>query len=121
MNGCAPTPAELERKLAARDPLDVIIALTVRLALAIDKLRALAGECAECNGTGELGELYEARTMTDDPRLLESPNAKKRRAKIARCGSEVAAGVMGAGVLSSPCPECADIRATIRTCEASDK
>jgi hypothetical protein len=117
----APTGAELERKLRERDPLDVIIALTTRLALAIDKLRELAGECAECNGTGELGELYEAHTMTDDPRLLATPHARKRRARVARCGSRVVDMVCAAGVLVSPCPACADIRATIRTCEGPSK
>lgn len=113
-----PSVAELERKLAARDPLDVIIALTTRLALAIDKLRELADECAECNGTGETGELYEARTMTDDPRLVGSPHARERRRRIARCGSEVLPGVIAAGVLASPCPACAALRQTIRICEA---
>lgn len=112
--------ADMERRLRERDPLDVIIALTTRLALAIDKLHKLAGECAECGGTGETGELYEARTMTDDPRLVDSPHARERRRRIARCGSEVLPGVIAAGVLASPCPACADIRETIRICEARE-
>jgi hypothetical protein len=117
----APSGADVDRRLRELDPLDVIIALTTRLALALDKLHALARECAECGGTGETGELYELRTMTDDPRLIDGPMAYGRRSRIARCGSMVSKMVCAAAVLVSPCPACADIRATIRTCEGPSK
>lgn len=104
-----------------RCTLDVIIELTTRLALAITKLREIADACAECGGTGETGEMYEIRTMTDDPRLIGGERAKHRRARIALCGSAVSNFVIGAAVLTTPCPACADLRATIRTCEGPTK
>lgn len=112
-----PSAAQLERKLSQLDPLDVVIALTSRLALAIDRLQRLADACPACGGKGWTGELLEARRMTDDPRSIEGPHAAVRRDRIRRFGAMVAKMVCGAGTLKTPCPACAPIRETIRLCE----
>jgi len=112
---------ELEAKIRKADPLEVIIALTTRLALAIDRLRRIAEACPACGGSGETGESYAAHTMTDDPRLIGRPHARRRRALIRKFGATVAKLACGAGTLKTRCAACAPIRDTIRICEASEE
>ena len=108
------------RQLRTLDPLDVVIALTTRLALAIDRLRKLADACAGCGGTGETHVEYDAHTMTDDPRILVGAFGYQRRARLKKYGSRVERQPRGVAVLRTKCAMCADIRETVRICEAAE-
>jgi hypothetical protein len=118
--GATVTGSQLERRLRNLDPLDVVIALTHRLALAIETLHRIRAACPLCNGKGETVGEYLAYTLTDDPRLLAGGYAYWRAVRLAKFGAMVERQPRARAVLVSPCPECAELRATIKLCEASE-
>lgn len=95
---------------------------TTRAAQAFTQLLAVCKRVAlacSCNGAGETRELYEAHVMTDDPRLVNSPSAEARRLYVNTLGPRAEPYARGAGVLVTPCPNCADIRAAVALAKAA--
>jgi hypothetical protein len=81
--------------------------------LAITKLRELAGECAECGGSGQVAEKFELYLMTDDVR-----QAHQRRA-VRISPPRLEPHPRGVVPVGKPCGACADIRQVVKLCEAA--
>lgn len=97
------------------EALAQLVTIEQRLALAVAKLRELAGKCPGCGGTGEVRELWHARILTDDARLPERGTVRAQ----ARLRPAVEPIVRGAGWLVSPCETCRDLRQVIETAGGS--
>jgi hypothetical protein len=88
----APPPRE-------RDEIDVVLALTLRLSLALVELKAQVAACAFCGGTGVRVARWEAYRVHGQilPRVMTQP--------------------AGAAVELKSCASCERVRHVIRTCE----
>lgn len=91
-----------------------MLAPRAALELAVDMLARVAADCRACGGNGWTGERYVAFLLTDDQRRTKR-GAITRLIRVLSHGPEVDPMIRGAGVLRSPCLECAQIRQVIET------
>jgi hypothetical protein len=91
--------------------------MLAKLDLALGLLRELAAKCADCAGTGERRELFEAFLFESDPRIVRPGGG--RVVAIIRERGRLETYARGAGVLVSPCEACRPIRQVIETAGGS--
>lgn len=84
-----------------------------------DGLRGIAARCPRCAGTGSVRALFVAHTLTDDERALSRHYVDPARRARLRRNPTVDPTPRGAGVLSTPCRECHDLRQLIEIAEAA--